>query len=151
MDRIVMKNLAFFGYHGAMSEENVLGQKFFLDLTLFVDLKKAGTSDSVEDTVHYGEAYNVVKNIVEKEKFMLIEKLAQHICEELLKNFWFPLTDNVSLNVGGFQLANLKSCMLTGRQFLLSGNDSEEEKRSNEEKFTISSENETLFFVLPQD
>lgn len=87
MDRIVMKNLAFFGYHGAMSEENVLGQKFFLDLTLFVDLKKAGTTDSVEDTVHYGEAYNIVKNIVENKQFMLIEKLAQYICEELIRTF----------------------------------------------------------------
>lgn len=87
MDRIVMKNLAFFGYHGAMPEENVLGQKFFIDLTLFVDLKKAGTTDSVEDTVHYGEAYNIVKDIVENKRFMLIEKLAQTVCEDLLNKF----------------------------------------------------------------
>ena len=31
MDRIIMKNLAFYAYHGAMEEEKVLGQKFFID------------------------------------------------------------------------------------------------------------------------
>ncbi len=41
MDKIILKNLGFFGYHGAMSEENVLGQKFFVDLELGVDLKNS--------------------------------------------------------------------------------------------------------------
>lgn len=87
MDKIVMKNLAFYGYHGAMAEENRLGQKFFVDLCLYTDLKKAGESDAVEDTVHYGEAYEVVKEIVETQSFNLIEKCAQAICEQLLAQF----------------------------------------------------------------
>lgn len=87
MDKIIMKNLAFYGYHGAMSEENILGQKFFIDLILHANLKDAGESDSVSDTIHYGEAYLVVKDIVENQRFMLIEKLAQEICETLLKKF----------------------------------------------------------------
>jgi len=87
MDQIVMKNLAFYGYHGAMAEENVLGQKFFIDLVLYVDLKQAGDSDNVVDTVHYGEAYELVKDIVENKRFNLIEKLAQTICNSLLQTF----------------------------------------------------------------
>ncbi len=52
MDKIVMKSLAFFGYHGVMEEEETLGQKFFIDIELYTDLNKAGQSDKVEDTVH---------------------------------------------------------------------------------------------------
>lgn len=87
MDKIRMKNLAFYGYHGAMAEENTLGQKFFVDLNLYVDLKEAGHSDNVVDTVHYGEAYQVVKEIMEEKRFNLIEKCAQTICDALLEAF----------------------------------------------------------------
>ena len=87
MDKIVMKSLAFFGYHGVMEEEETLGQKFFIDIELYTDLNKAGQSDKVEDTVHYGEVYWVVKDIVENKRFKLIEALADKIAESVLNDF----------------------------------------------------------------
>lgn len=87
MDKIVMKSLAFFGYHGVMEEEETLGQKFFIDIELYTDLNKAGQSDKVEDTVHYGEVYWVVKDIVENKRFKLIEALADNIAESILNDF----------------------------------------------------------------
>ncbi|MEW9124259.1 MAG: dihydroneopterin aldolase [Thermotaleaceae bacterium] len=87
MDKIIMKNLVFYGYHGVLPEENVLGQKFFLDVELILDLKKAGESDEVYDTVHYGEAYNIIKNIVENKKFQLIEALGEDIAKTLMSYF----------------------------------------------------------------
>lgn len=95
MDKIIMKNLSFYGYHGAMKEENILGQKFFIDIDLYVDLKKAGNSDCVEDTVHYGEAYKIVKEVVENKRFKLIEALAENIAEEILNNF--PLVKEINI------------------------------------------------------
>lgn len=97
MDKIIMKNLAFFGYHGVLQEENVLGQKFFIDIELFVDLKKAGLSDKVEDTVHYGEVYEKVKNIVENKRFKLIEALAENIAETVLDNF--PKVNEICIKI----------------------------------------------------
>jgi len=32
MDKILMSNLGFYGYHGLLKEEAVLGQKFFIDI-----------------------------------------------------------------------------------------------------------------------
>ncbi|MCT4563942.1 MAG: dihydroneopterin aldolase [Maledivibacter sp.] len=87
MDKIIMKNLAFFGYHGVLQEENTLGQKFFVDIEIFVDLRKAGLSDRVEDTVHYGEVYEKVKDIVENKRFKLIEALAENIAKTILEDF----------------------------------------------------------------
>lgn len=87
MDKIVMKDLAFFGYHGVMEEEETLGQKFFIDIELYTDLRKAGQSDKVEDTVHYGEVYCVVKDIVENRRFKLIESLANELAESILNDF----------------------------------------------------------------
>lgn len=95
MDKIIMKDLSFYSYHGAMQEENILGQKFFIDIDLHVDLEKAGNSDRVEDTVHYGEAYAIVKQIVENKKFNLIEALAENIAKEILEHF--PLVKEINI------------------------------------------------------
>ncbi|OHW62089.1 dihydroneopterin aldolase [Andreesenia angusta] len=87
MDKIIMKNLAFYGYHGAMAEENVLGQKFYFDLELLCDIENAGKTDDVLDTVHYGEVYETVKSVVEKERYNLIEALGENITSRILEKF----------------------------------------------------------------
>lgn len=87
MDRIIMKELAFFGYHGVMDEEKTLGQKFFLDVEIYADLSQAGKTDEVLDTIHYGEVYELIKNIVENDRFKLIEALAESIAENVLEKF----------------------------------------------------------------
>jgi dihydroneopterin aldolase len=38
-------------------QENVLGQKFVVDATLWADLAAAGRSDSLQDTIDYSKAY----------------------------------------------------------------------------------------------
>jgi dihydroneopterin aldolase len=97
MDKINMKNLSFYGYHGAMTEENVLGQKFVIDCSLLVDLSDAGKSDDVFDTVHYGEAFDLIKNVVENERYNLIEALAYNIIEKLMESF--PKINGVDIEV----------------------------------------------------
>lgn len=87
MDKIILKNLGFYGYHGVLEAENILGQKFFVDVELGVSLKKAGDSDDVEDTVHYGMVYDVVKNIVEGPPLNLIEAVAEKTIQEIFENF----------------------------------------------------------------
>lgn len=39
------------------AQENLLGQKFVVDATLFVDLAQAGRTDNVHDTVSYADVY----------------------------------------------------------------------------------------------
>lgn len=87
MDKILLKNLAFYGYHGVLPEENVLGQKFFVDIELFLDLCKAGISDDVHETVNYADVYQMVKNVVENKRFKLIEALAEAIANLILNKF----------------------------------------------------------------
>lgn len=84
MDKIIMKNLSFFGRHGVFEEERVYGQKFIVDAILHIDLQKAGASDDLSNTVSYSEIYEIIKDIVENEKFQLIEALAENICSKVL-------------------------------------------------------------------
>lgn len=87
MDSIVLQNMQFYGYHGVLAEEKTLGQKFFVDARLAVDLKPAGRSDDVADTVSYAEVYGLVEAIVTGERFDLLEALAQRIATDILREF----------------------------------------------------------------
>jgi dihydroneopterin aldolase len=87
MDKINLNQLQFYGYHGLFSEEQKLGQRFEVDLELYLDLKKAGKSDRMEDSIHYGEVYNAVQRIVEGEPKQLIEAVAEDIASQLLRDF----------------------------------------------------------------
>jgi len=86
-DKILMKHMAFFGYHGVFEEENRLGQKFFVDATLELDTKPAGLSDDMNLSVSYGDVYEVIKEIVEGKPFNLLEALAENIASEVLGRF----------------------------------------------------------------
>ncbi|WP_249872191.1 dihydroneopterin aldolase [Oceanobacillus saliphilus] len=87
MDKILLNNMQFYGFHGLLPEENKLGQRFNVDVELYLDLKKAGNTDNMHDSVHYGHVYDVVKEVVEGEAKKLIEAVAERIANELLSSF----------------------------------------------------------------
>ena len=87
MDKIIMKGLIFYGYHGALEEEKMLGQRFIVDAKLYIDLKKAGKIDDLDHTVNYKDIYEVIKGIVENEQYNLLEALAERICEDILNSY----------------------------------------------------------------
>lgn len=87
MDKIILKGLVFYAYHGVLEAEKKLGQKFIIDIELKCDLKKACLSDDVKDTINYAEVYNLVKEIVETSRYNLLEKLAETCAQEILTKF----------------------------------------------------------------
>ncbi|MCF6094674.1 dihydroneopterin aldolase [Microaerobacter geothermalis] len=96
MDQIHLRGLQFFAYHGVFPEENKLGQRYIINLTLSLDLSKAGKSDDLSETVNYAEIYHVVEDIVKGETYQLIESLAERIAQKLL--FHYPI-ENVDVEV----------------------------------------------------
>lgn len=87
MDKIIMANMGFYGYHGVLEEEKKLGQKFFVDVELYLDLKKAGESDDLNDTVSYAEIYDMICKIFKNKKMNLIEAVAEIICTQILDTY----------------------------------------------------------------
>ena len=83
MDRINLRNMAFYGYHGNLASENELGQRFFIDISIGVDLTKPGQSDSIEDSINYAEIYERTKQIVEGKPYRLIERVGTLIAEAI--------------------------------------------------------------------
>lgn len=84
MDKIYIKNLEVFSNHGVFPEENVLGQKFLLSAVLYTDTRKAGMTDDLKASVHYGEVSMMMKRFVEDHTFRLLETVAEKLAFQLL-------------------------------------------------------------------
>lgn len=100
-DRIILEGMEFYAYHGAMPEENRLGQRFVVDLILTLDLEQAGTSDALEDTVNYAAVYDRVKTIIEGEPVKLLETLARRIVGMVIEEFELVCSAEVCLHKPG--------------------------------------------------
>ncbi|MBQ9518826.1 MAG: 2-amino-4-hydroxy-6-hydroxymethyldihydropteridine diphosphokinase [Firmicutes bacterium] len=97
MDKIFIDKLQVFGRHGVMSEENALGQMFYISAELSLHLKAAGLSDSLENTVNYSDCCHLIKDICENNTFKLIETLAERTAYALLKHS--PLIKAVKIRI----------------------------------------------------
>jgi dihydroneopterin aldolase len=86
-DRIILKDLGFFGYHGVYPEEAKLGQRFFVDLELGADLTRPALTDNLSTGISYGDVYEVVKAVFEARRMQLLEALAQNVVDELFTAF----------------------------------------------------------------
>ena len=84
---IRMKNCAFFARHGVHDEEEVLGQRFYVDAALSVDPGRALEEDSIKATVDYGVAFKVIEKIVTGERRFLIEALALEVAKALTSRY----------------------------------------------------------------
>jgi dihydroneopterin aldolase len=87
VDKIYVNKMEFYGYHGVFPEENKLGQRFFVDLNVSLDLMQAGQTDELDYSVNYGELYAVCQEIVEGAPVKLIETVAERIAGKILADF----------------------------------------------------------------
>jgi len=87
MDKIIVKGLRVFAYHGVNPPEKEKGQPFLLDIKLSVDLSKPGASDDLTDTVNYASVVKRATAAMLAEKNDLIERAATRVAEALLAEF----------------------------------------------------------------
>ncbi|HWK67074.1 MAG TPA: dihydroneopterin aldolase [Rhizobiaceae bacterium] len=84
---IRMKNCAFFARHGVHDEEEMLGQRFYVDAVLTVEPEQALEKDSLDGTVDYGVAFGVIERVVTGKRYSLIEALALDVAKALGDRF----------------------------------------------------------------
>jgi dihydroneopterin aldolase len=85
--QITLKNCGFFARHGVLSEEEGLGQRFFVDAVLQVAPGNALEKDDISGTVNYGEVFGVIEEIVTGTRRYLIEALALDVAKSICQKF----------------------------------------------------------------
>ena len=86
-DHIRLNDMIFYGYHGVFTEERALGQRFVVSIDMRVDLRTAGRTDDLTDTVNYAEVYTIVRDIVTGPPCQLIEAVAERIGARILADY----------------------------------------------------------------
>jgi D-erythro-7,8-dihydroneopterin triphosphate epimerase len=80
-DQIAISDLRFRCIVGLGEDERQEKQDVIVQIVLFVDLRAAGRSDAIEDTVDYKALKKDILAAVEPSRFRLIEALAQCIAD----------------------------------------------------------------------
>lgn len=87
MDKILIRDLNIFAYHGVNPEEKRDGQNFVFDIDLSVNMTKACYSDDVNDTVSYAKVIKTVRRVATQSKYDLLEKVAQVTADAILEEY----------------------------------------------------------------
>ncbi|MDC0700543.1 dihydroneopterin aldolase [Blautia wexlerae] len=87
MDKIIIKGLRVFAYHGVNPEEKRDGQPFELDITAHCDLRKAGRTDDLNDTVSYAKMAKTAARVMTEQSDDLLERAAQRVADAILEEY----------------------------------------------------------------
>jgi dihydroneopterin aldolase len=86
MGEIHLEDMEFYAFHGHFKEEQIVGNRFLVNLTLKTHMEQAGESDNLEDALNYQTAYEIVQQEMDK-KSHLLEHIARRILDALYKRF----------------------------------------------------------------
>lgn len=86
-DRICIRELEVYAHHGVFPEETRLGQKFFVNATLYTQLRAAGTEDDLSLSTDYGRVCQTIHSFLTEHTYKLLEAAAEHLAQQLLLDF----------------------------------------------------------------
>lgn len=87
MDTIFLSEVKVQTKLGVPEWERMVEQTIILDIEIGYDLSKACKSDDVNDTIDYGAVVQRVRTTLKENSFKLVEALAEHICQLILREF----------------------------------------------------------------
>lgn len=96
MDILRLNNIKLHAYHGCLPQERLVGNDYEIDVILRVDLKKAGNSDNLNDTINYAQVYQIVEKCMQH-PVNLIEHVAEKMAQEIGKQF--PQIDSLDIHL----------------------------------------------------
>ena len=85
MGFIDIEGMEFYAYHGHYKEEQIVGNRFLINLRIETDCSKAAESDNIKDAANYQTAYKIIKAEMKK-KSNLLENIAGRILDSIYEN-----------------------------------------------------------------
>ncbi len=80
MGLITLHRMEFFAYHGCNPEERIIGNYFYVDVSVEADLSKAMETDDLRYTVNYQNIYDIVKR-----EMLAPSNLLEHVAGRIAK------------------------------------------------------------------
>jgi dihydroneopterin aldolase len=86
-DHIRLNDIVLFAHLGVTEAEREVGQRIHIDVTLSADLRRAGETDALADTISYEAVYRCIQKVIEVHRHKLMESLATRIIETVFSEF----------------------------------------------------------------
>lgn len=99
MGAVSLEGLEFFAYHGYYDEEQKVGNKYAVDITVNIDFDMAAEKDTLSGTVNYEVLYKIISKEMGKPSRML-EHLGKRIIQSAFDNF--PFINSVEVSISKF-------------------------------------------------
>ncbi|WP_084361569.1 dihydroneopterin aldolase [Herbiconiux solani] len=84
LDLLTLTGLEVFAHHGVFDFERENGQRFVIDVDVWLDTAPAASGDDLARTVHYGELAVEISEAVAADPVDLIETLAERVASVVL-------------------------------------------------------------------
>ena len=99
MGRVALEGMEFFAYHGYYDEEQKMGNKYSVDVSVATDLTAAAEHDALAETVNYELLYKIISGAMSRPS-RLLESLNLQIIREVFKRF--PSVEQVEVSISKF-------------------------------------------------
>lgn len=86
MALITIESMEFYAYHGCFEEEQIIGNRFIVDIVLQTDTSEAEKTDDLSKTVNYQKVFQIIQKEMEI-KSKLLEHLAHRIADAVYHTF----------------------------------------------------------------
>jgi 7,8-dihydroneopterin aldolase/epimerase/oxygenase len=86
MGLIEIENMEFYAFHGHYREEQVIGNRFLVNVQVLTSTDKAAQSDDLKNALNYQLVYDIVKEQMHL-KSHLLENVAGRILDKLYERF----------------------------------------------------------------
>jgi dihydroneopterin aldolase len=96
-DRLAVTNLGIFAHHGVFEGEKEIGQRFFVDVTVFLDIREAAHNRALSKTIDYARLAEVVTAAFLERREQLLETVIERVAERVLGEF--SLTEEVEITI----------------------------------------------------
>jgi len=83
---IELEEMEFYAYHGCFKEEQVVGNRFLVKVTLETDCTVPAQTDSINDALNYVKVYEIVREEI-MQKSHLLEHLNKRIIDHIYEKF----------------------------------------------------------------
>jgi dihydroneopterin aldolase len=83
MGIIEIEGMEFYAYHGHFAVEQIVGNRFIVDVTLFTNCEKAAQSDDLDDALNYQSVYLAISS-----EMRIASHLLEHVAGRILNRLY---------------------------------------------------------------
>ncbi|TLX73909.1 dihydroneopterin aldolase [Labilibacter sediminis] len=83
---IELEEMEFYAYHGCFKEEQVVGNRFMVNIAIKLDVEIPSHSDNIKDALNYVTVYELTKKEMQQ-KSHLVEHLTERILNGIHNKF----------------------------------------------------------------